>query len=147
MSAKNIDYSQLKAIMPDRVNLKNMPKKASLANAISALNDFLRERKILPSAIVGTTLRLSFYGLRTEHLAVLRALGRSLAYLKARKNLLGYWHNLVAALDHEAAVLDRVDTPFQSALFELMDGRKHKPTCRLIGLSPAALTRLGRQRA
>jgi hypothetical protein len=141
MSAKNIDYSQLKAIMPDRVNLKNMPKKASLANAISALNDFLRERKILPSAIVGTTLRLSFYGLRTEHLAVLRALGRSLAYLKARKNLLGYWHNLVAALDHEAAVLDRVDTPFQSALFELMDGRKHKPTCRLIGLSPAALTR------
>jgi len=141
MSAKNIDYSQLKAIMPDRVNLKNMPKKASLANAISALNDFLRERKILPSAIVGTTLRLSFYGLRAEHLAALRALGRSLAYLKARKNLLGYWHNLIAGLDHEAAVLDRVETPFQSALFEVMDGRKHKPTCRLIGLSPAALTR------
>ena len=140
MSVKNIDFDQLKGILLERLGQPGMPTAATAANALSAMTEFLRERGIATTEIVGSTLRLSFYRERDEHLATLRA-RRSTAYINNRRSLLGYWRQLIRALDHEGATHDGTTTPLQQVLRTFMEERKLKPTAKLAGMSPATLAR------
>ena len=130
MSVKNLDFNQLKAALLKRIGQPGMPSRTAAANTLSALAKFLLERKLAPTDVVGSTLRLRFHVERDEHLATLRAAGRSVGYIKNRSGLLQHWHKLIRALDHEAATLDRVPTPLQLALQAALEGRKVKTTAR-----------------
>jgi hypothetical protein len=135
MFFQRIDYDQLKAIMRDRLTLRL----ASGPNAASALNEFLRERRISSSDAVGSTLRADYGQELAAHLATLRAEGRSRDYIKNRRALLEHWHRLTRDLDHEGATVDGTETPIQAALQIFMQGRRYTTTARLVGMSSNVL--------
>jgi hypothetical protein len=135
MFFQRIDYDQLKAIMHDRLALRL----ASRPNAVSALAEFLRERRISSSDVVGLTLRTNYEQELASHVATLSAEGRSRDYIKNRRALLEHWHRLVRDLDHEGATVDGTETPIQVALRTLMQGRQYTTTAKLVGMSSKVL--------
>lgn len=141
MSVNQIDYEQLKAQFLKRIGMPRMPGQAMGRNAMSALGMFLEERQIAATDMVGSTLRMSFYRERDEHLQVLRAAGRPIEYVKNRGSLLGQWHRFTLDLDKEAAALDRAATPLQVALQAALSFRGIKTVARLAEVPLATLRR------
>lgn len=139
MLINQLDYERLKGFMLDRVGQPKLATTASSANTISALCEFLRERKIEPTDIIGETLRDHFYKERDEHLEAQRALCRTRDYVKNRRTLLNRWHCLIRALDHEGAEVDGVPTPLQVRMREFMRGRTFNGVAVKLGMAGKTL--------
>jgi hypothetical protein len=139
MFYKRLTYAQLRLIMAQRLGLPDMPPLKSGPNADSALSEYMLEQGLAESDTIGETLRGSHHRNRRAHLLALREAGRTEAYIKNRSYLLGYWHTLIRALDHEGAKLDKTPTPLQQRLEALMRDRLYGRVASAVGMNKVTL--------
>jgi hypothetical protein len=143
LSRHELTFSDLTKVMTERAHagVGTVPP-TSLANALSALHQFLSERGQSENAVVGGFLRVTYFRERRAHLEALRNAGRSSAYIKNRKSLLRHWHLLVLELDRAEAAAQHTEAPFQQALNELFSqGTSGISVAKAIGISKATLAR------
>jgi hypothetical protein len=141
MYLNQLTYEKLKTYMQERLGQARLPKASSFPNSLSALNEFLRERGIEPGHVIGQTLRANFHKELSGHVASLHKALRQAGYIKTRKWLLGAWYRLMRTLDHEGAKEDRVPTPLQIRLRNLMNGRRYHTVARRAGTTGNILAR------
>lgn len=142
MDNTNLTYNDLKNLLQQRLAVDSKTPETVKPNIRSALNGFMSERGLSDSDFVGSTLRASFYGSRSQHLAALHAQGRPPAYLANRKRLLTYVRRVLLDADLAAAAQTGARAPFHDAVHRLFDGQaKVKTTARACHVPIATLKR------
>lgn len=116
---------------------------SNLPNLQSALKAFLKERELSEDCVIGSILRISYYRNLAKHVEVLKAQGRTAAYIANRKSLLGRWSSLVNQLDRLDALTQNTSTPFQLALQDILKQANTNPTqlAKMLGINKQTFQR------
>lgn len=142
MTPSELTYLDLKKLLQNQAALGANLSPASLANLISALNGFMREREIQENSPIGSSLRASYYKNLNSHVEQLKSEGRSAAYIANRKSLLSNWRRCVIEHDRYCALSLKQASPFQRALLDIFDAGVTKTNvCRATNISKATLAR------
>jgi hypothetical protein len=140
MEPLDLTFNQLKNLLGTQLQGTST---SSAPNLTSALNAFVTERGLPEDGLIGSHLRASFRRNVAEHVATLRAQGRSSAYIGNRKALLSKWHSVLLAHDRQLAARLGRASPFQQAIGELLAqaGQSVKALAKAANMPPATLQR------
>jgi hypothetical protein len=140
MSIKRVTFSLLRDLFVEAVGRGNLTAQSSLANHISALDDFISDMGWDWSHEVGQLLRTQHERLRDAHGERLAARGKSESYVKNRLSLLNKWFRFLQSLDYEGASITGDLNPFQQVLRPLLVGWGNlSRTAREIGVAARTL--------
>jgi len=116
---------------------------SNLPNLQSALKAFLKEGGLSEDCVIGSILRVSYYRNLAKHVEVLKAQGRTGAYIANRKSLLGKWSSLLNQLDRLEALANNTNTPFQLALQDILKQANTNPTqlAKVLGINKQTFQR------
>jgi integrase len=121
MTLPSLTFADLKIEMSKRSQSGDSVSPASLANALSALSQFMSERGLIDDHCVSTQMRAGYAQEINAHAKALEEQGRAGEYIRNRKALMKRWRRLVLDLDRAAAAQGGTETPFQHALRALFD--------------------------
>lgn len=141
MNHQPMTYGLLRTAMAEKLQSEHRSHH-SLDNLNAALYSFCKDFGLRETDVIGSELRASYYKALAAHVDGLAKLGRSKAYIANRKSYLGAWHSLVLKSDKLTATILGTNSPFQSALRELIETvGSQRVLAREAGVSIASLKR------